>query len=171
MEPGETEPRPYRLGRAYRRRQDRAFAVLVFESLAKGRGDLRKIGEQNGRIEPEPLDGLKRDLDGVFGRIAELEHATRRRACPVVLRQIAASLTHQPDRRPFRALSGERTQKQFSRPGIHCRRTFSPVSEVWVSSVGSRCDLRACAHASLEMAQNARFRLATGLPLLSVEQT
>src|SRR3546814_6375391 len=81
--------------------------------LAQRMGHHQDVREQDRRIEAIAPDRLQSDLDGKIGREAEIEKSLGPPAQVPVLRQVAAGLTHQPDRRASQALAPERAQHRL----------------------------------------------------------
>ena len=75
-----------------------AAAVAKFIALAEAFGDDEDVAEQNGRVETEPANRLKRHLGGEFGCLDELEKGIFLFQLAVFW-QCATSLAHEPDRR------------------------------------------------------------------------
>jgi hypothetical protein len=70
---------------------DRAFAGLEVERDAERRQRKQEVGEQDGRVHAEGLDGLQGDLHGELRRAAEREQGVLRAQGPV-LRHVAPGL-------------------------------------------------------------------------------
>ena len=71
--------------------------------LAERMRNHQDVGEQDRRVEPEAPDRLQRHLGGELRRETQIEETAGLLAHRPILRQIAAGLPHQPDRRrlPF----------------------------------------------------------------------
>ncbi|EGE58239.1 hypothetical protein RHECNPAF_3340036 [Rhizobium etli CNPAF512] len=70
-------------------------------------GDDQNIGKQDGRIEAIATDRLERHLDGVIGRVTEIEKTSGLCPCLSIFRQITSRLPHQPERRRAEAFAIE----------------------------------------------------------------
>jgi hypothetical protein len=76
----------------------RTFAGLEVERDAEGGEGQQEIGEEDGRIHAEGVDGLQRDLHRQLRRAAEGEQRVLRAQAPV-LGHVTAGLPHEPDGR------------------------------------------------------------------------
>jgi len=83
----------------------RTIAAPIFEGLPQCGCELGKVGEQDRSIKLEAPDRLKSDLGGVLRRVAQAEHTAGSLTSEKVLRQVAPSLAHQPNRRAFGSLT------------------------------------------------------------------
>ncbi|CAH1657193.1 hypothetical protein CHELA20_53564 [Hyphomicrobiales bacterium] len=68
------------------------------------------ITEQDGGVEAEPTDGLKSDLGGEAGGVAEVEKRSGFRAQSAIFREITPGLAHHPERRRGHRFPGERPE-------------------------------------------------------------
>ena len=82
----------------------RAIALGELESDAQRLEHEQDVGEQDRRVDPEPLDGLERHLRRRVRVLAELEEAMAG-THGAVFRHVAPRLTHEPYRRERRHLS------------------------------------------------------------------
>ena len=91
--------KPLQGGRAIERIEPRPLALFECHALAQRMRHHQDIGKQDRRVEPEAPDRLQCDLCRTLSVKAQIEEPGRLLAdCPV-LRKVAASLPHQPDRR------------------------------------------------------------------------
>ena len=74
--------------------------------LAQRVRDDEDIGKEDRRIEAKTADRLQRHLDSQVRIVAEIQEGSGLGPCRPVFRQIAASLSHQPDGWAFHALAG-----------------------------------------------------------------
>ena len=81
------------------RRQPGSLTRLKPQLLAHRMRDDQNVGKQDRTVEAEPPDRLHCHFGGRLGIIAKLEKTALFRTQFPIFRQIAARLTHQPDRR------------------------------------------------------------------------
>ncbi len=102
--------------------EPRPLAGLEADALPESVGQHEDVGEQDRRVEAEAPNRLQGRLDGEPRRVAKIEERGCRRAQLPIFRQIASGLPHQPHRRAFLALAGERGEEGFG----HGRIPVSP---------------------------------------------
>ena len=90
--------------------QSRGGSAVEGESHRRQRQE--QVGEDDGGVEGDSPDGLKRDFRGQLGVTAELEKGMPGTQRPV-LRHVTAGLTHEPDRRLVDWLTPARTQESI----------------------------------------------------------
>ena len=97
-------------------------AALVLETvaLAERLGDHEDVGKQNRRIEGKALERLERDL-GRDGRRANHFQEGGLGLQRTILRQITASLPHQPPGRAFQPFARQRAQQRLGLFTAHQR--------------------------------------------------
>ena len=96
---------------AQRRREPWAFAFGKSKPETHRVGNGQDIGEKDGRIEREASQRLQRDFRGKVRVLRKGHEASGPLARGRIFRQIAACLSHQPDRRVRRRQPGERPQE------------------------------------------------------------
>ncbi len=82
---------------AHRVGEHRAAAFVEFEVEPHGLHGDEDVGEEDGRVEAEQVDGLQGDLGAQLRPLAQFEEADPA-AHPLVFGQVAAGLAHEPDR-------------------------------------------------------------------------
>ena len=97
----------------------RPLALGELEPHAERLDDQQDIGEEDRRVDAEPLDRLQRDLGRRLRRLGELEERVTR-AQRAVLRQVASGLAHEPHRGEGRrpAARGEQQRRVGHEPSI-----------------------------------------------------
>ena len=98
---------------------DDAAPVGKFVALSQALRDHEDIAEQNGGIEPEPTDWLERHFRGQLRRLDHFEERVLLLQS-AILRQGAACLAHQPNRRIIHRAAGAGLKKALPR-GQHRR--------------------------------------------------
>ena len=93
-------------GRADRIVQHRPLAGRELQVDAHRFEDQQQVGEDDGRIDAEPLDRGEHDLGGEVGILAQIEKRGRSPQF-AILGHIAAGLPHQPDGRPLDRLAAD----------------------------------------------------------------
>ncbi len=95
------------------------FALEEADVAAERIRDRQDVGEDDRGVEAEAADRLERRLDRHLRRIAEMQEALRLLPDLPVLRQIAAGLAHEPDRRDGLDLARERPgEEALIRAGV-----------------------------------------------------
>ena len=88
----------HRLLVPYRALEAGTLAFAEVEAQAHGVGDGEDVGEENGGIQGEALQGLEGDFAGQLRVHAQIHEAAGARAGGPVLGEIAAGLAHHPHR-------------------------------------------------------------------------
>ena len=88
----------------------RAVTSRELEADAERLEHEQDVGEEDGRVDAQPLDGLERHLRGGVGRLAQLEEPAAGAQRPV-LRHVPPRLPHQPHGRERRRPAEARLEK------------------------------------------------------------
>jgi hypothetical protein len=124
-------------GAPHRALDARALAFREREPDAHRLRDHQDVGEEDRGVERETRERLQRDLAGELRVRGEPEEASR--LCPrrAVLRQVAAGLPHDPDRRPVDRLARERAQQPVVRERRHRPGNCAEIV-AWIASAAAR---------------------------------
>ena len=104
----------------------------------------QNVGKQDGRIETISIDGLQGYLASQLRCFAEVEKVSRLFAGGVVLRQVPASLAHEPDWGALNRLTFKRPQEEVVLKGLSY---FLPRSLRRAANWAMASDSSACAAA------------------------
>ncbi len=96
---------------AYRVCELRALALGKAQAQAHRVGDGEDVGEQDGRVQLEPLQRLQRHFAGEFRILRQRHEAAGAGAGGAVFGQVAAGLAHDPDRRGVGGLTAQGAQE------------------------------------------------------------
>jgi hypothetical protein len=120
-------------GRSQRLVKPGPHALVHRQHHAHGLGDDQDVAEDDRRVDPEPVHGLERHLDGQLGgpdhgeKVGALAHGP-------VLGQIAPRLAHHPHRWPLDGLTPAGPKKEI----VHGLRTGSAGGEQRADGRGQR---------------------------------
>ena len=109
------------------RRKTRPFAIFKPQIRAQRLRNQKDIGKKDRHIKAEAPDRLQSHLGGKFGIIAQLQKIPGLRPRCAVLRQIPSRLTHHPDRRDPKDLSGQRAHQKLGHGDLRFEARKGPL--------------------------------------------
>ena len=108
------------------------------EPDAHGHRDHQDVGEEDRRVERKARERLQRDFAGEIGIRRQSQETSSPGARRAVLRQVAAGLPHDPDRRPVHRLARAARAAAGRSRARSCGRGNSAAIVAWIASAAMR---------------------------------